>query len=574
MPDNPLILQSDRSILLHTDNPRFDEARNRLTGFAELVKSPEYVHTYRITPLSLWNAASCGLTYSQVESILNEYSRYPVPQNILAEISDYMGRYGKIWIEPGDTEDELFLRSKDKALILELIHHPQFRNYITDRVDDLTLKVASRLRGHVKQALVKHGFPVEDRAGHKPGLPLEMSLRENTTLHGKPFQLRYYQNDACSGFWGEGLSLGGSGVVVLPCGAGKTVVGMAVMARARQYTLILVTNITALRQWRDELIDKTTLTADQIGEYSGEFKDFKPVTISTYQILTYRKSKQDDFLHMPLFNRKEWGLVIYDEVHLLPAPVFQFTAEIQSKRRLGLTATLVREDGREEDVFSLIGPKKYDVPWKVLEDQGWIAQAVCTEVRLHMPDDLRLRYALAPVRDKYRIAATSNQKNLLLKRICKYHEGENILIIGQYLDQLHTIAHQLKAPLITGSTPNLTREIRFDDFRTGREKVLVVSKVANFAVDLPEANVAIQVSGTYGSRQEEAQRLGRILRPKQFGGIAHFYTLVSKDSCDQEFSLNRQLFLTEQGYQYRIFNELELEDEMEGTNHSQGRRLQ
>lgn len=554
MMDQPLILQSDRSILLHTDSPKYAEARDRLSLFAELVKSPEYVHTYRITPLSLWNAASCGVTYDQVLSTLTEFSRYPLPQMILTEIQDYMNRYGRIRLEAGDDEDVLDLVSEDPALILELLHQPKIRAFLLDRKNPSTIRVPAGLRGHLKQALVRHGFPVEDRAGYRPGTPLDINLR-SVTGSGESLTLRYYQEDAISGFWANGSLQGGSGVIVLPCGAGKTLVGMGAMSKVKQHTLILVTNITALHQWRDELLDKTTLMTDQIGEYSGEQKTFKPVTITTYQILTYRKSKEDDFLHMPLFNRKDWGLIIYDEVHLLPAPVFRFTAEIQSKRRLGLTATLVREDGREDDVFSLIGPKKYDVPWKVLEEQGWIAQAICTEIRLTMPDALKMEYAVAPVREKYRIAATNHRKIDMIEMLCRKHQGENILIIGQYLDQLHTIAERISAPIITGSTPNPQRELLYNQFRSGDCRVLVVSKVANFAVDLPEANVAIQVSGTFGSRQEEAQRLGRILRPKQSGGIAHFYSLITRETRDQDYSLNRQMFLTEQGYRYRIISD-------------------
>jgi DNA excision repair protein ERCC-3 len=553
MTDNPLILQSDRSILLHTDSPRFAEARDKLTLFAELVKSPEYVHTYRITPLSLWNAASCGVTYDQVEEILTDFSRYPVPPNILVEIKDYLSRYGRIKLRKSDRDDELLLTSDDEILLLELMSQPRIQPYLLSQISPTVIRVPTGTRGHLKQALVHHGFPVEDLAGYRAGKPLAMDLR-NVMKSGQEMILRYYQKDAVSGFWSGGSVHGGSGVIVLPCGAGKTVVGMSAMACVKQHTLILVTNITALRQWRDELLDKTTLTEDQIGEYSGECKQFKPVTITTYQILTYRKSKEDDFLHVPLFNRQDWGLIIYDEVHLLPAPVFRFTAEIQSKRRLGLTATLVREDRRENDVFSLIGPKKYDVPWKVLEDQGWIAQATCTEIRLPMPDDLKMQYAVAPVREKYRIAATNPRKIDLLKVLCRQHRKENVLIIGQYLTQLDEIAEALDAPIITGATPNAVRIVLYEDFRTGRNSVLVVSKVANFAVDLPEANVAIQVSGTFGSRQEEAQRLGRILRPKKLGGPARFYTLISRDTCDQEFSLNRQLFLTEQGYRYAILD--------------------
>ncbi len=550
--DAPLILQSDRSILLHTDSPLFAEARDRLSVFAELVKSPEYVHTYRITPLSLWNAAASGVTFDTVLETLKHFSRYPVPDNIIFEIRDYMNRFGLLWLETGP-DKALFLRSDDPAVILELMHLQKIQDCILDRIDDRTIRVDPGRRGHLKQALIRNDFPVDDRAGYRDGLPLDVNIKPEMGS-GEAFGLRYYQEDSVAGFWSGGAATGGSGVIVLPCGAGKTVVGMGVMSKVRQHTLILVTNITALHQWRDELLDKTTLTPDEIGEYSGEVKEFKPVTITTYQILTYRRTKADEFLHMPLFNRQDWGLVIYDEVHLLPAPVFRFTAEVQSKRRLGLTATLVREDGREDDVFSLIGPKKYDVPWKVLEEQGWIAQALCTEIRLPLPDDKRMEYAVATSRNKYRVAATNPSKLEVIQQLVDAHKGDHILVIGMYLTQLDEIAVMLNSPVITGATPNRDRETLYEDFRTGRNRVLVVSKVANFAVDLPAATVAIQVSGTFGSRQEEAQRLGRILRPKTMGQRAHFYSLVTRDTQDQKYSLNRQLFLTEQGYQYRIMD--------------------
>jgi len=554
----PLIIQSDRTILLHTDSPLFSEAREALSPFAELVKSPEYVHTYRITPLSLWNAAACGITYLFIEEILTRFSRYPVPENLLFEIKDYLERYGRIWLERNPASDEeLLLKSQDEILIIELMQQPRLRDFVVDKLDSKTLRVLAGFRGHLKQALIREGFPVEDRAGYSHGDPLDISLRSRMK-NGEAFTLRYYQEDSAHSFWTGGSERGGSGVIVLPCGAGKTVVGMTVMSLVREHTLVLVTNTAALHQWRDELLDKTTLRPDQIGEYSGEVKEFKPVTITTYQIMTYRKNKEDEFIHMHLFNHRNWGLVIYDEVHLLPAPVFRFTAEIQSMRRLGLTATLVREDGREDDVFSLIGPKKYDVPWKILEDQGWIARAECAEVRISLPDHLRMEYAVASQRDKYRVAASNPRKMDILDQIIRAHPRENILIIGQYLDQLEKISERLKAPLITGRMPNDNREILYEAFRTGRERLLVVSKVANFAIDLPTAGVAIQVSGTFGSRQEEAQRLGRILRPKTGNRIAWFYSLVTKDTQDQKFSLNRQLFLTEQGYRYHLLNTSDL----------------
>ncbi|MBN1297893.1 helicase-associated domain-containing protein [bacterium] len=548
------------------DSPFSADARDLLSPFAELVKSPEYVHTYRITPLSLWNAASCGISYAFIHEVLSRFSRYPVPENLLFEIREYMERYGKLWLEhnPG-MNGELLLRSHDEVLILELLQQPRLKDYILGRWDAGSLRVAPGLRGHLKQVLIREGFPVEDRAGYEEGDPLDIELRPHLSM-GEPFTVRYYQNDAAGSFWAGGSVRGGSGVIVLPCGAGKTVVGMLVMTLIRQHTLILVTNTAALHQWRDELLDKTSLRADQIGEFSGEIKEFKPVTISTYHILTYRKNREDDFIHMHLFNERNWGLVVYDEVHLLPAPVFRFTAEIQTKRRLGLTATLVREDGREDDVFSLIGPKKHDVPWKVLEQQGWIAHAECAEIRIPLPDDLRMEYAVTAHREKYRVAASNPSKIRVLQDLIRFHTEENILIIGQYLDQLEQIRVIIGAPLITGRMPNREREVLYEAFRVGKQRILIVSKVANFAIDLPAAGIAIQVSGTFGSRQEEAQRLGRILRPKSSGRTAWFYSLVTRDTHDQKFAHNRQLFLTEQGYRYHLVDMKELDQFLAGRS--------
>lgn len=545
--------------MLHTDSPLFKAARDGLSLFAELVKSPEYIHTYRITPLSLWNAAACGVDVEKIIDILNSFSRFAVPENILFEIRDYFVRYGQLQLEKNpDDPQTLLLTSQDEILLIELMNQPWFLEYAVRKRDARAIIVDGSRRGHLKQALIRQGLPVEDTAGYQSGKPLSIQLNEQTLL-GEPLSVRYYQEEAADSYWAGGSTRGGSGVVVLPCGAGKTMVGMAVMARVKEHTLILVTNTAALHQWRDELLDKTNLRPSDIGEYSGELKEFKPVTITTYQILTYRRNKEDDFVHMHLFNKKNWGLVIYDEVHLLPAPVFRFTAEIQSMRRLGLTATLVREDGREEDVFSLIGPKKYDVPWKVLEEQKWIAKAECVEIRLPLPEHLRMEYALSSRREKYRVAASNPAKIEIIEYLADLHKRENILVIGQYLDQLKMIAERLKAPLITGRTPNAVREKLYDAFRIGEEPVLIVSKVANFAIDLPCAGVAIQVSGTFGSRQEEAQRLGRILRPKTDQKTAWFYSLVTRETIDQKYAVNRQLFLTEQGYQYHILNHDQLD---------------
>jgi DNA excision repair protein ERCC-3 len=550
-PQNPVVVQADRSILLETNNPRFEEARDALAQFAELIKSPEHFHTYRITPLSLWNAASAGMSKEQIIESLLEYSKYEVPQNIIQDIKDYVSRYGRLKLFKKEDSDLHILYSEDEALIMELAHNKVMEPFIEARLDSHNLLIKKGTRGRLKQTLIKIGFPVEDLAGYVEGEPLDIELLENTR-NGYPFKLRIYQKDSVDVFYAGGTSRGGSGVLVLPCGAGKTIIGIGVMARLRQHTLILCTNITALRQWRDEIIDKTSVSSSQIGEYSGEIKNIKPVTITTYQILTYRRKKDEDFVHMNLFNLQSWGLIIYDEVHLLPAPVFRAVAEIQGKRRLGLTATLVREDGKEDDVFSLIGPKKFDVPWKVLEKQGWIAKALCTEIRIPLPEPDRLKYAVADSKAKFRIASENPAKIDVVKELIDNHIEDNILIIGQYLDQLDILAKRFGAPIITGKTPNKEREKIYNEFKTGILKRLIVSKVANFAIDLPDANVAVQVSGTFGSRQEEAQRLGRILRPKAEGNYAYFYSLVTKGSKDQEFAANRQLFLTEQGYRYRI----------------------
>jgi DNA excision repair protein ERCC-3 len=547
---NPLIVQSDRTVFLETANPQFEDARDDLGRFAELDKSPEHLHTYRITPLSLWNAASSGMGAVEIINILNRYSKYEVPTNVVEDIREVVGRYGRVRLMREDG-DQLVLESDDELLMVELSRHKTVVPYLGHPLDTRRIQVRPENRGHLKQALIKIGFPVEDLAGYTAGAPLSLDWRA-TSLSGKEIALRRYQRDAVAVFWAGGDRRGGSGVLVLPCGAGKTVIGIGVMEKVRMQTLVLTTNVTALRQWKHELLDKTDLRDDQIGEYSGELKEIRPVTLATYQILTWRKNKQSPFAHFRLFNEQDWGLIIYDEVHLLPAPVFRAVAEIQSRRRLGLTATLVREDGKEDDVFSLIGPKKMDVPWKELERQGWIAQATCIEYRLPMDQDLRLEYALAETRRKYTVASCNPAKLELIEELLERHHGDRVLIIGQFLDQLRTIAALVQAPLITGSVRNTLREELYEKFRTGEVKVLVVSKVANFAVDLPEANVAIQVSGTFGSRQEEAQRLGRVLRPKSGENHAWFYTLVTRDTIDQEFSMNRQLFLTEQGYRYEI----------------------
>ncbi len=560
-PQNPLIVQSDRSLLLEVDNPLYGAARDDLALFAELEKSPEHIHTYRITPLSLWNAASAGVGASEVLGALERYSKFDLPGNVLTDIKDYISRFGRVKLTKGGA-GELLLTSEDPMLIAEIARNKRVQPTVLGQPDRNTLRVDPGMRGHIKQALVLFGYPAEDLAGYTHGDSLTVSLRKKTSSNNARFALRPYQMNAVGSFWAGGTVHGGSGVVVLPCGAGKTLVGMGAMSQARTHTLILAPSTIAVRQWISEILDKTTLTTDEVGEYSGEKKEIKPVTVTTYQILTYRPSVSTvnadtgeigEFPHFDLFTKHNWGLIIYDEVHLLPAPVFRVTAEIQARRRLGLTATLVREDGRETDVFSLIGPKKYDVPWKELEKQGWIATAECTEIRMPLTPEERMEYTLVDDnRVKYRIAAENPLKMDVTEALLERHHTDSVLVIGQYIEQLKTIAQRFNAPLVTGKTPNAERDRLYADFRTGNLKVLVVSKVANFAIDLPDANVAIQVSGTFGSRQEEAQRLGRILRPKKDGSIANFYTLVTHDTKDQDFSTNRQLFLTEQGYGYNI----------------------
>ena len=547
--DNPLIVQSDHTALLEVDHPRAEECRAGLARFAELEKSPEHVHTYRITPLSLWNARAAGMSAEEMVEILRANSRYAVPGSILVEIADQVARYGRLQLTKVD--DHLELSTEEPAVLEEVLRSKKVAPLVGRRLDKSRVEVPLGERGRLKQVLIKIGWPVQDLAGYMPGAPLAVSLRESTA-GGKAFSLRRFQAEAIDSFWAAGQAAGGSGVVVLPCGAGKTVVAMGVMAKAQTNTLILVTSIVAARQWRSELLDKTSLTEDQIGEYSGENKQIRPVTLATYQITTHKR--KGTFPHLALFQDQDWGLVVYDEVHLLPAPVFRMTAEIQSKRRLGLTATLVREDRRDDDVFSLIGPKRFDTPWRELEAQGWIAPAVCTEVRVSVAEELRYQYAAADGPDRYRVAATNPAKMKALKALIERHAGDRILVIGQYLDQLDEVAAELSAPLITGATPTGVRERLYGEFRSGATRLLVVSKVANFSIDLPEANVAIQISGTFGSRQEEAQRLGRVLRPKADGGQAYFYTLVSRETQDQEFALHRQLFLAEQGYRYAIID--------------------
>ena len=544
MSSGPLIVQSDKTALLEVNHPQAADARHDLAVFAELERAPEHVHTYRITKLGLWNARAAGHDSSFVLGVLDKYSKFPIPASIRVDIEQTMSRYGRLVIRKGESGD-LELYSSEPAVLLETTRQRKVNDLLLDRIDENTWQIADWARGQIKQELLKLGWPAEDLAGYTPGIPHEMALVEDS------WAMRDYQASAVEKFWD-----GGSGVVVLPCGAGKTIVGAATMAKAKTNTLILVTNTVSARQWKSELLKRTTLTEEEIGEYSGSMKEVAPVTIATYQILTTKRKAE--YAHLALLNDHDWGLIVYDEVHLLPAPIFKMTADLQARRRLGLTATLVREDGKEGDVFSLIGPKRFDAPWKEIEAQGYIAPAACFEVRIDLPADEHFEYAVANQEDRYRLSATSRVKIPVIQKLIEKHKGEPTLVIGQYIDQLNAVAVALDAALITGDTPISERERLFAEFREGRLGVLVVSKVANFSIDLPEASVAIQISGSYGSRQEEAQRLGRILRPKADGRTASFYTLIARDTADQDFAQNRQRFLAEQGYAYEILDAVDL----------------
>ncbi|GHH75981.1 DNA repair helicase XPB [Kitasatospora indigofera] len=540
MNDGPLIVQSDKTLLLEIDHPKAADCRRVIAPFAELERAPEHVHTYRVTPLGLWNARAAGHDAEQVVDALVNYSRYPVPHALLVDIADTMARYGRLKLSKHPTHG-LVLTTTDRPVLEEVLRSKKIIPLVGARVDPDTVVVHPSERGQIKQVLLKLGWPAEDFAGYVDGEAHPIELEQDG------WTLRPYQQQAVEGFWH-----GGSGVVVLPCGAGKTLVGAAAMAEAKSTTLILVTNTVSARQWKHELVKRTTLTEDEIGEYSGTRKEIRPVTIATYQVMTTKR--KGTYAHLELFDARNWGLVVYDEVHLLPAPVFKFTADLQARRRLGLTATLVREDGREGDVFSLIGPKRFDAPWKEIEAQGYIAPADCCEVRVTLTDSERLSYATAEPEERYRFCATTATKRRVVEALVKKHEKDQTLIIGQYIDQLDELGEVLDAPVIKGETSNAQREKLFEAFRTKEISVLVVSKVANFSIDLPEATVAIQVSGTFGSRQEEAQRLGRVLRPKADGHSAHFYSVVARDTVDQDFAAHRQRFLAEQGYAYRIID--------------------
>ena len=578
--DNPLIVQSDRTLLLDVHAPLADKCRNELIPFAELERSPEHLHTYRLTPLSLWNASSAGFMPQDAVNVLQKYARYDVPQSVSLWITETAGRFGKLRMIPGPCvevksakkqdgtavyEQYLYLVTKERPVYLEIKANPQAKKYLVPcAYDENAVSVKTELsseeknycfslkltdRGTVKQLLLQSLWPVKDEIQLEDGEPLDFQLR-SVTAAGKPFEIREYQNAAASALVGNKGPGTGFGTIVLPCGAGKTIVGMKIMDLLKTSTLIITTNISAVHQWIQELLDKTNLTEEQIAEYTGENKTIKQVTVATYQILTWRPEKDGPYPHFSIFRERPWGLIIYDEVHMLPAPVFRVVAELQAIRRVGLTATLVREDGCEGYVFSLVGPKRYDVPWKELEHSGWIATAECVEVRLDLPEEKEIDYAVSGARVKHRIASENPRKFEVAQEIINRYPQDKILVIGQYLEQLADFAKRLNAPIITGKTPNAERDKIYGDFRSGKIHVLVVSKVANFAIDLPDASVAIQVSGTFGSRQEEAQRLGRILRPKE--RMSRFFTLITRGTVEEDFGSNRQKFLAEQGYSYRI----------------------
>lgn len=549
IPENALIIQSDRSVLLEVHSPRADAAREAIAPFAELVKSPEHIHTYQISPLSIWNARAAGMPVAEMVKALHHHAKYPMPESVGQELETLGSRYGLTVIERGD--QTLWLRIADLPLAELLSRNQEVAKFLGDRCADLIFEVNPQNRGVLKQALLSAGYPAEDLAGYVEGETLSVALRP-TSQSGEPFVLRAYQKEAVSAFYQSGHARGGSGVIVLPCGAGKTMVGLAAIATLQSNTLVLTSSLTSVRQWKREILDKTTVSAEAIAEYSGESKQTAPITLATYQILSYRPSQEDKFPHFQLFNARSWGLIIYDEVHLLPAPIFRITAELQARRRLGLTATLIREDGKEGDVFALIGPKRYDVPWRELEGQGFIAAAECTEIRVPQEAEYQMQYALAEKRQQFRIAAENPRKFEVVQSLLNQQIGHRILIIGEYLDQLKQIAEITGLPVVTGKTPQKERDRLYEQFRSGEISGLILSRVGNFALDLPDADVLIQVSGKYGSRQEEAQRLGRILRPKTNGRSAQFFTLVSLRTCEEDFARHRQLFLAEQGYLYRI----------------------
>lgn len=556
--DAPLIVQGDGTILLDVSARDFEEIRNFMLVFAELLKSPEYIHTYRITLVSLWNAASLNYTSQSIIDFLKKYTSYEIPKNIIKQIKTSIEKYGKVKIIKED--EKYYLISDDRDIIDEILHYKAVVKYIKKEIDDNKIEIDPIYRGHIKLALINIGYPVQDLAGYKEGEEYRFNLREKLISSGESFVLRDYQKNSADAFYANGKPEGGAGVISLPCGTGKTIVGLDIMHRIQNKTLIIVTGVTACRQWREEILDKTDIPPEDIGEYNGLNKEIKPITIATYKILTYRKNKESPFVHFEIFFRKNWGLVIYDEVHLLPAPIIKLTSEIQSMRRLGLTATLIREDGLEKDVFCLIGPKKFDMPWRELEEKKFIAEAYCYDIRIPLDESHREDYIISSDKIKFRIASENILKYDIVKKIIEKLKGKNILIIGQYLSQLDEMQKRTGYTIITGKTPQSERDIIYKKFKSGEIKTLIVSKVANLAVDLPDANVLIQISGTFGSRQEEAQRLGRVLRPKKGENKSYFFSIITNDTKEEDFSHKRQLFLTEQGYHYELLDKDSFED--------------
>lgn len=556
--DAPLIVQGDGTILLDVSARDFEEIRNFMLVFAELLKSPEYIHTYRITLVSLWNAASLNYTSQSIIDFLKKYTSYEIPKNIIKQIKTSIEKYGKVKIIKED--EKYYLISDDRDIIDEILHYKAVVKYIKKEIDDNKIEIDPIYRGHIKLALINIGYPVQDLAGYKEGEEYRFNLREKLISSEENFVLRDYQKNSADAFYANGRPEGGAGVISLPCGTGKTIVGLDIMHRIQNKTLIIVTGATACRQWREEILDKTDIPPEDIGEYNGLNKEIKPITIATYKILTYRKNKESPFVHFEIFFRKNWGLVIYDEVHLLPAPIIKLTSEIQSMRRLGLTATLIREDGLEKDVFCLIGPKKFDMPWRELEEKKFIAEAYCYDIRIPLDESHREDYIISSDKIKFRIASENILKYDIVKKIIEKLKGKNILIIGQYLSQLDEMQKRTGYTIITGKTPQSERDIIYKKFKSGEIKTLIVSKVANLAVDLPDANVLIQISGTFGSRQEEAQRLGRVLRPKKGENKSYFFSIITNDTKEEDFSHKRQLFLTEQGYHYELLDKDSFED--------------
>ncbi|WP_295155629.1 DNA repair helicase XPB [uncultured Brachyspira sp.] len=554
----PLIVQGDGTILLDVSTKHFEEIRNFMLVFAELVKSPEYIHTYRITLVSLWNAASLNYKSEQIINFLKKYASYEIPKNIIKQIETSIEKYGRIKIIKED--DKYYLISEDKNIIDEILHYKLMTKYIKAEINPNKLEIDAAYRGHIKLALINIGYPVQDLAGYKKGEEYHFNMRKTLASSEEDFSLRDYQKNSVDVFYADGKPEGGAGVIALPCGTGKTIVGIAAMHKIQTKTLIIVTGVTACRQWKDEILDKTDIPAEDIGEYNGLNKEIKPITIATYKILTYRKNKESPFIHFELFFQHNWGLIIYDEVHLLPAPIIKLTSEIQSMRRLGLTATLVREDGLEKDVFCLIGPKKFDIPWRELEEKKFIAKAYCYDIRIPLDDSHRADYIVSSDKVKFRIASENILKYTIVKKIIEKLDGKNILIIGQYLDQLNEMKKITGYTIITGKTPQSERDAIYKRFKSGEIKILIVSKVANLAVDLPDANVLIQISGTFGSRQEEAQRLGRVLRPKKGENKSYFFSIITTDTKEEDFAHKRQLFLTEQGYHYELLDKDSFED--------------